>query len=546
MSKKANGTSPDEAPLEWAPGHVIPDDFVVDGVIGTGGKGVVYLVHSFRNSRLFAVKRARVHNETERASLLAELQTWIDLPEHPNILPCRFFRTEGDEVLIFADLADKGSLRAWMDSRRLYEGGHPAALSRILNFAIQSAWGLHCLHELGLVHQDVKPDNILMAEDAAALGVRAKIADFGLARISKSATHTPASGPSQQGPHATLRGLTPQYSSPEQLRAAKMVTRQTDVWSWGVSVMEMFTGKLTWTSGAEASNTLKALVKAGPKDADIPRMPPEMVELLQKCFQNSLRKRWESLEQVVGRLKVIYQKITKQEYPVALDRIERKTMPHARIGERRTRHGDTWGDPRAWLEYALEEDGCDPAEAATFMAQPCASRQGHLMADIAVYDKAREIFERLVAPGGTDLELDLANVCDRAANLHLMVGDHQGGLALHDRAIEILEKIVERDDCAANLPLKVGDHQGGLALHAQAIEILEKFVKATDLSLLADELARFYSNKAMSLCDLGEWQSAIELQDKAIAILQAVIKEDESRDDLVDNLMLVMGAKADA
>ena len=65
-------------------------------------------------------------------------------------------------MLIFADYVEGGSLKEWIDSRKMYEGGPATALERMLDVAIQFAWGLHCVHELGVVHQDVKPGNVLM------------------------------------------------------------------------------------------------------------------------------------------------------------------------------------------------------------------------------------------------------------------------------------------------------------------------------------------------------------------------------------------------
>ena len=184
---------------DWNAGQTILDDYVVDRVLGKGGMGIVYLVHSRTTQRPFAVKRATGLKESDRRDFMAELQTWIDLPEHSNIVPCRFFRTVDGEVLIFADYVDGGSLKEWISSRRLYEGGHQAALARILDIAIQSAWGLHCLHELGLVHQDVKPGNILISGggDAAAQDLRVKISDFGLAKARASGGENIPSDPGQ-------------------------------------------------------------------------------------------------------------------------------------------------------------------------------------------------------------------------------------------------------------------------------------------------------------------------------------------------------------
>ena len=144
-------------PTLWAEGAQILGEYVIEKELGRGGMGCVWLVKSNSTDRRFAVKQTLLKEEKHRKAFLTELQTWIDLPEHSNIVLCRFFRTVGDDVVIFADYVEGGSLKDWIDSGRLYEGDQQQALERILDTAIQFAWGLHSLHELGLVHQDVKP-----------------------------------------------------------------------------------------------------------------------------------------------------------------------------------------------------------------------------------------------------------------------------------------------------------------------------------------------------------------------------------------------------
>jgi len=134
--------APGVASGDWVQGQEVLDDFVVEGTLGEGGMGKVYLLRSRSTASQFAVKRARGIEGDDQKRFLAELQTWIDLPEHPNLVPCRFFRTMGSEVLIFAEYVEGGSLLDWIDSRKLYEGGPRQALERMLDIAIQFAWGL--------------------------------------------------------------------------------------------------------------------------------------------------------------------------------------------------------------------------------------------------------------------------------------------------------------------------------------------------------------------------------------------------------------------
>src|SRR5438876_2270828 len=408
---------------DWHPGQILLDDFAVQRVLGEGGMGKVYLVKSLTTNMRFAVKRARGLSEGERRNFLAELQTWIDLPEHPNLVPCRFFRTVGDEVLIFAEYVGGGSLKNWIDSGKLYEGGAEKTLERILDTAIQFAWGLQCLHELGLVHQDVKPANVMMDKDAhvAVQGVKARVTDYGLARARVAAGEQYASEP-DGSILVSSGGYTPAYCSPEQA-AGRKLDRRTDVWSWGVSVLEMFQGGVTWQSGSVATEALKAFLEHNGEEEHIPAMPQGVAELLNGCFRKDPAQRWKSMEAVVQQLSDVYQAAVGAEYSRALSKIAHEIAPQVGAGERWARGGASWRDPREWLERALQAEGRDPAEAAEIVARQGSSRRGQLVADVATYDEARRMYERLIRGRRKDLENDLATLCSDAAFVHETADD---------------------------------------------------------------------------------------------------------------------------
>ena len=119
---------------EWHAQQVILDDYLIEKELGRGGMGRVWLMKSNSTGRRFAVKQTLLKEEKHRKAFLSELQTWIDLPKHPNIVPCRFFRTVGDEIVIFADFIEGGSLADWIAKRKL------TSLEQILDVAIQFAY----------------------------------------------------------------------------------------------------------------------------------------------------------------------------------------------------------------------------------------------------------------------------------------------------------------------------------------------------------------------------------------------------------------------
>jgi tetratricopeptide (TPR) repeat protein len=560
--RRGNGGKPHEEPLpagaqgqsvgatskDWHSGQTLLDDFVVERVLGQGGMGKVYLLKSQTTGTRFAVKRAKGLSERERRNFLAELQTWIDLPEHPNLVPCRFFRTVGDEVLIFAEYVESGSLKDWIDSRKLYEGGAEKTLERILDTAIQFAWGLHCVHELGLVHQDVKPANVMMEKDAqvAVQGLKVRVTDYGLARARAAAgeRYLPELG---QSILVSSGGYTPAYCSPEQADGRKL-DRRTDVWSWGVSVLEMFQGGVAWQSGRVAAQALKAFLENNGVEEDIPAMPESVAELLERCFHEDPAQRWQSLKAVVQNLKGVYEAAVGTEYVRALGEIGHRTTTQLGAGDRRTRHGGSWEDPKQWLELALLAAGRDPTEAAEIVARQGSSRRGQLVGDVAAYDEARRMYERLIKAGRKDLENELATLCHHAAFVHETSDDSSGTVALYDRAIEIRERLVNvegqrelSDDLVTvyvNKALAVshlGNNREAVRLYDQAIEICEPLVNVEGRHELANTLATLYMNKAIAVSNLGDNLGAVALYDRAIEIFERLVNI-EGRRELANTL----------
>jgi len=299
--------------FEWKPGDVILDLYEVKDIYTGGGMGLVYRVHHRGWNTHLAVKSPRAdyfQTEQQKEDFIRECETWIKLGLHPHIVSCYYVRTLGGIPRVFAEYVDGGSLKDWIESRKLYEGGLEAALLRILDIAIQFAWGLHYAHEQGLIHQDVKPANVMMTADGTV-----KINDFGLARAraaveTSSAAHV--AGMSIAVPGCGM--MTPQYASPEQA-AGKLLKRQTDIWSWAVSVLEMFNGEVTWLAGSVAAEALQDYAEQGAVEKAIPPMPYGVMVLLKWCFLQQPENRPKDMGEIVECLRLLYREITAHDYP---------------------------------------------------------------------------------------------------------------------------------------------------------------------------------------------------------------------------------------
>jgi serine/threonine protein kinase len=304
--------APLAARLDWQPGEVLLGLYEVLGILGQGGMGRVYRVrHKGWNLDLAAkVPLGTALEAAGGADLFeSEAQTWVRLGLHPHVVTCHYVRRFEGIPLVFAEFVDAGSLSQAIREGRLQE------LDSMLDAAIQVAWGLHYAHEQGLVHLDVKPANVMLTGDGLA-----KVTDFGLARARSARPLGAGAGRGAGGPaDLTLSvqgggGYTPAYVSPEQADG-RTLTRRADLWSWGLSVLEMFTGGRSWEFGPAAPEVLEAFLDGGGFTPGIAAMPDRVGELLRRCLREDPEERPHTLAAAADELVEVYQLEVGRPYP---------------------------------------------------------------------------------------------------------------------------------------------------------------------------------------------------------------------------------------
>ncbi|MFC9243304.1 protein kinase [Streptomyces sp. NPDC057136] len=307
-------------PPHWPTGMVVDGRYRVERMHGHGGMGLVYRVrHQIWDTDL-AVKCPRpewFQNPADKQRFVTEAETWVSLGLHPHVCSCYYVRTIDGIPCVFAEYVEGGSLADWIANGRLYEGGPSAALARILDLAIQTAWGLAHAHGRGLVHQDVKPGNVLVAEDGTA-----KVTDFGLARA-RAAAATPGVAAAPQDPSlppgltvlVPNGGMTKAYASPEQADG-RPLGRRSDIYSFAVSVFEMFNGGVSWIAGRVVGRSLDAYLEAGGTgETHLPPMPPGIADLLAGCLAGDPADRPRSMTAVAARIAEIFRQVTGRDHP---------------------------------------------------------------------------------------------------------------------------------------------------------------------------------------------------------------------------------------
>lgn len=306
---------------DWSIGQVVLGLYEVTGFLGQGGMGQVYKVRHREWGVELAVKTSRPEALNAIGGVEKfeqEAETWVNLGLHPHVVSCYYIRRVDGIPCVFAEYVSGGSLHDWIapgvgEAGRLYSGGPDNALLRLLDLAIQFAWGLKYSHDQGLIHLDIKPANVMVTTDGLT-----KVTDFGLALaagqiVAREGTNTP-------GP---LPG-TPQYFSPEQA-AGRNTTLHTDMWSYGLCLLEMFKGGRTWEAGTVAAEALGEYLSIGPEHPWLPPMPDGLIDLLKSVFRTDPQDRPNDMGQVADTLKDIYKKVAGKDYPREIPRSGRDT-----------------------------------------------------------------------------------------------------------------------------------------------------------------------------------------------------------------------------
>ena len=263
-------------------GRMLDNRYEILERIGTGGMAVVYKAKCHRLNRLVAVKILKsdlAQDEDFRRRFNAESQAVAQL-SHPNIVSVYDVSRGGDIEYIVMELIDGITLKQYMEKRGQLNWRES------LHFVTQIMRGLSHAHSRGIVHRDIKPQNVMVLRDGSV-----KVADFGIACLENAA---------QTLTQEALGSV--HYISPEQARGDRIDARS-DIYSAGVVLYEMLTGRLPFEGDSAVSVAIQHLssVPLAPREIN-PDIPEQLELICMKAMAPDLDKRYPSADAMIADL----------------------------------------------------------------------------------------------------------------------------------------------------------------------------------------------------------------------------------------------------
>ncbi len=290
--------------------------------LGAGGMGEVYLADDARLGRKVALKLLPsdfTKDESKLRRFQQEARAASAL-NHPNIVTIFEIGEVNDVHFIATELIEGETLREHIKRGQIKTG-------EALEITTQAASALAAAHQAGIVHRDIKPDNIMVRRDGYV-----KILDFGLAKLTEpEPTHDQASTLIRTEPGIVLG--TAHYMSPEQARGLELDTR-TDIWSLGIVIYEMISGRIPF-NGDTVTDVLVAILEREPPPMALNarELPDELEWIVRKALRKDRDERYQTVKELHSDLKTLKQRLEFE------SQLERSLPPHADSGaERETRN----------------------------------------------------------------------------------------------------------------------------------------------------------------------------------------------------------------
>lgn len=311
LLKKSSGVTGDDTVVEAptlpasagppvvgpSPGALFAGRYDIRGTVGKGGMGVVYRAHDRQLDEEVALKVLRSDVLRDDPGLLDRFKQEIKLARritHRNVLRTHDFGESNGTPYISMEYLEGVTLKDLLRNK----GALPLGVG--LRVAKQACQGLEAAHHGGVVHRDIKPHNMLILPETGEL----KIMDFGISRVSE------VKGAAAAGLTSTGMVMgTPDYMPPEQAQG-KTADFRSDIYSLGVVLFEIFTGRLPFDGASAMEVVVAHIQKAPPRPRSLnPAVPAELEIVILRCLEKSPERRYPSVEELLAALSTISSRV---------------------------------------------------------------------------------------------------------------------------------------------------------------------------------------------------------------------------------------------
>jgi serine/threonine protein kinase len=299
---------PGPAYIGVRPGDVLAGKYRVERVLGAGGMGVVVQAHHVQLDERVALKfllPEALQNPEAVARFLREARAVVKIKGEHVARVSDVGQLENGAPYIVMEYLEGSDLSGWLKQR----GALPIEMA--VDFVLQACEALADAHVLGIVHRDLKPANLFCVQRSDGQ-LSIKVLDFGISKVM-----TPgAAGGDMTRTHALVGS--PYYMSPEQMTSSKAVDPRTDIWSLGVILFELVTGRPPFEAEAVTELAIKIAMEPAPLVRHfIGDVPPALEHAVAKCLEKDRTRRFQS----VGELAVALKDVGSRRAAVSVDRV---------------------------------------------------------------------------------------------------------------------------------------------------------------------------------------------------------------------------------
>ena len=478
----------------------------------TGRFGDVLLCMDITNNRFCALKTIKKSHFSDlevRRAFHNEVDIWVSLHSHQNIVRCRGLEVHKCHQFIVLDwvfnsASSKADLRSYIQE-------HSVSTKQAIQWIIDVCWGLFYAQNKhpGLVHGDIKPENILLYGDYP---IYAKLTDFGLARILPAKSNGPAE----------IAG-SPLYMAPE-LWLGAGADQRTDIYAIGCVLFELLTGRPPFR-GSSMGECKQMHLSSSVGSFSLGNTNVELLNIIQRCLSKDMGNRFQRVEELLEALIECYRQLfdtqlflaalSPDEHIPAMDDIYLRVIPSIFV-----------------LIDATKSEMIEPASVVKFK-KLCSEFSTYL--ELCKFEKARSIAQDMVSiyPGAAESYRCLGDILSAEENFdeailqftNALVKDHGHAGAYDDgrakalwaigrcsEAVEDITKAVENAPLDASPSVTRGFWQSQMDRFPEAMENLNAAIAMEINSPVA------YTNRAYVYARIGEYERALEDYDAAVRI----------------------------